>query len=343
MRLMIVGIVLISSTTGLATEKKHSDPRLVIEAYIAAALAGKVDEAVSLALEDNLPSNKAQVLELNEVIDAPTLKVLAVWVSVQNNQAVALTEHVKITPANPDERDTGCFVFTLARSKDIWLVMDIDFDTEEEAIKHVEEFKKDKLDLECLRRPVLAPNGDASTEAADIWLRVTGGNIQIATTPEVAKAMREGGESAGGMLVNCKSLTFNVNDEGKVFECEGCSFSTWTGIKGKAQRAVFDLAKGTVTLSGDDTSPVELMTNLTGQKVEQKLVTKSVEMTLPPDKPRLVGVPVDDSGPKFFTPDPPKDPKLKSEAFFDGNLVPAPTDKLKTQPPPKEKVIIPNA
>lgn len=289
MRWMIVAIALVSNTAGFAAEKTHPDPRLVIEAYVAAALAGKVDDAVSLGLEDRAASDMTQVLELNAMIDAQTVKIPTVWVGLKNGHAIAVTEQVTITEADSDGPDMGYLVFSLEKLEDRWLVDDFDFDTQEKSNKQVEEFKKKNLDAKSIPAAVLVPNADASEEAAATWFRVTGGNIEIAMTPEHAKSMREIGESAGGMLVNCKSLKLTVNDEGKVFECEGCSFATWTGIKGKAQRAVFDLSKGTVTLSGDDTLPVELLTNLTGQNGEQKLITESIEMTLPPDKPKNIG------------------------------------------------------
>lgn len=203
MRWMIIGIVLISSSTGLATEKTHSDPRLVIEAYVAAALAGKVDDAVSLGLEGRQASDKTQVLELNEMIDAPTINVQIVWAGVKNGLAIAVTEQVTVTEADLGEPVTGYLVFSLKNLEDKWLVDDLDFDTEEKSNKQVEEFRKENLDAEFLPLAVRRPNADANKEAVDIWVRVTGGNIQIATTPEVAKAMQEGGESAGGMLVNC--------------------------------------------------------------------------------------------------------------------------------------------
>jgi len=135
-------------------------------------------------------------------------------------------------------------------------------------------------------------------------------------------------------LVNCKSVKLTINDEGNVFECQGCSFTTSTGIKGRAQCVVFDLAKRTVTLSGDDFTPVELLTNLTGQNVEQKLVAGSILMTLPPDRPKLIGVPVE-PGSRFFQAETLPDPKPKAKGAGDNDV--RPTDKLETPPPSKQK------
>jgi hypothetical protein len=334
MRWVIAAIVLLSGTAGIATEKIHSNPRLVIEAYVDAALAGKVDDAVSLGLPDRAASDQTQVIELYKLIDAPTVKIPAVWVSVKNGHAIAVTEQVTIKEPDLDKPESGYFVFSLEKLEDRWLVDDIDYDSEIEANEQVEEFKKANLDAESLPVALLAPNVSADAEAATTLLRVTGGHIEIAMTPEHAKAMQQRGESAGGMLVNCKSVKLTINDEGNVFECQGCSFTTSAGIKGRAQCVVFDLAKGTVTLSGDDFTPVELLTNLTGQNVEQKLVAGSILMTLPPDRPKLIGVPVQADS-RFFQAETLPDPKPKAKGADDSDV--RPTGKLETPPPSKQK------
>ena len=143
-------LALAMSSVAFACETRHDNPRSVIEAYVAAALSGKVDDAVALALADRAASDKKQVQELNAFIEAETLKIPIVWAGEKSGRAIARTEHVKIAEANPDGRDTGYLVFTLVKSQGKWLVDDIDFDTDERAKQQIEDFKKKNLDAKSL-------------------------------------------------------------------------------------------------------------------------------------------------------------------------------------------------
>ena len=150
MRLIFAAIVLAMGAVAYARETSHDDPRSVIEAYVAAALSGKVDDAVAIALADRTASDKKQVEELNVFIEAETLKIPIVWVGETRGQAIAATERVKLTEADTDGPDTGYLVFLLVKSQGKWLVDDIDFDTEERAKRQVEDFKKKNLDAKSL-------------------------------------------------------------------------------------------------------------------------------------------------------------------------------------------------
>ena len=132
MRFVVVSIALSLSAVPIADDKVQHDPRSAIEAYLAAALTGKVDDAVALALENRAASDEDQLHELNTFIEAPTLKVPAVWVGAKNGRAIAVSEQIQITEADPDGRNTGYLVFSLVKSKNKWLVDDIDFDTRRE-------------------------------------------------------------------------------------------------------------------------------------------------------------------------------------------------------------------
>jgi len=123
------------------------------------------------------------------------------------------------------------------------------------------------------------PNDKNTGRATTV--RVSGGNVEIATTPEDAKLVRQRVEASGGIWIDCDSLKFSVSAEGKVLECDDCRFATSSLVSGTAQLAVFDFAKGTVTLSGDDITPVEIVTDAEGQKTGQLLTAKTIELTLP--------------------------------------------------------------
>lgn len=143
---IVVAAVLVLSTVAVADDKPAADPRAVVEGYVVAALAGKADDAVKLAVEGQSPSRKDQVEEFKALVDAKTVKLPTVFVGAAKGRAIAVSEEVKITKANPDGRDKGHLVFALVKSGDKWLVKDIDFRTEEKAKEQVEEFKKKNPD-----------------------------------------------------------------------------------------------------------------------------------------------------------------------------------------------------
>jgi hypothetical protein len=140
-RVAVVAVVLAFSTVAFADDKPAADPRAAVERYVAAALVGKVDDAVKLAVEGQSPSKKDKVEEFKMMVDAKAVKLPTVFFSAVNGQAIAVSEEVKITKANPDGRDKGHLVFGLVKSGDNWLVKDIDFRTEEKAKDQIEKFK----------------------------------------------------------------------------------------------------------------------------------------------------------------------------------------------------------
>lgn len=148
MRRIIAAIVLTMSPVAIARETIDDNPRSVIEAYVAAALAGKVDAAVAMTLRPAI--DKEYVEDLNDMIEAESLEIPIVWWGEKKGQAIARTKQVKITEADPDGRDTGYLVFLLVMSDGKWLVDDIDFDTAEKAKQQVADFKKANLDAKSL-------------------------------------------------------------------------------------------------------------------------------------------------------------------------------------------------
>jgi hypothetical protein len=119
------------------------DARGTIELYVTAALAGKVDDAAKLAVHGSSPQSpakKERIEEFKAMVDAKAIKFPTVLAGKQ--QAIAVSEGVKLTKAQPDGTDKGVLIFALVKSDDEWLVKDIDFRTEESAKDQVEKFKK---------------------------------------------------------------------------------------------------------------------------------------------------------------------------------------------------------
>jgi len=150
MRWIVVGITLTWNVVVFAGEPPHDNPRSTIEAYLAAALAGNIDEAVSLATEDREASSNNTLQDFKTMFDANNMKVPIVWLGEKNGRAIAVSEEVKIAESNPDGRNTGRLVFDLVKTKGKWLVDSVGFDTAERAKEQVGEFKKENPDAKSL-------------------------------------------------------------------------------------------------------------------------------------------------------------------------------------------------
>lgn len=160
---------------------------------------------------------------------------------------------------------------------------------------------------------VLVPGAGGDSEYADdVWVRVTSHHVEILTADEATEAVQKREE---GMLVKCKSLKISVTSrkyrpdemltaenlpmklKSRIIECLDCSSFTSAGMNGTAHSVVFNQGKGIVTLTGDDATPVQLTIHSNGNG-EQKIVSQSMQITLPSSKLRT---PIDRIRP---TPDP---------------------------------------
>ena len=150
MRWFVVSIALALNVVAFADEKPHENPRSTVEAYLAAALAGKTAEAASLATEDREASSVSTLQDFKKMFDVKQIKVPTLWMGEKSGRAIAVTEPVQIAEADPDGRNTGRLLFDLVKSKDKWLVDGVDFDNHVEAKVKVEEFKKTNLDARSL-------------------------------------------------------------------------------------------------------------------------------------------------------------------------------------------------
>jgi hypothetical protein len=133
-------------TLAIADEQPKPNARNAVERYVAAALAGKDEDAAALAVEGKSPAKKKRIEELKRLLGGKALKLPTVLVGETKGEAIAVSESVKLTQANPDGRDTGCLVFGLVKSGDKWLVRDIDFPTAEAAKEKVKGFEKKNRD-----------------------------------------------------------------------------------------------------------------------------------------------------------------------------------------------------
>lgn len=130
----------------VAEEKRKETPRTVLEAWLDAALSGKVEAAQALAVEGADPAKKKTIEEFQAMLRANALKVPTVLVGEKLGKALAVSEPVKVTMANPDGRDTGVMTFQVVKVKDKWRVKDIDFKTPEKAKADLADFKTKHAD-----------------------------------------------------------------------------------------------------------------------------------------------------------------------------------------------------
>jgi hypothetical protein len=131
------------------TGEPQANARTCVRTFLAAALAGKVDEAVALADGSRLPA--AQIRQLGDRIKAKKLTLVSVLASETGPRkgALAITESVQLARPDPDGRDTGKLAISLAKRDDRgWLVQDIDFESEESLKGEVDRFLEDFPDAQ---------------------------------------------------------------------------------------------------------------------------------------------------------------------------------------------------
>jgi hypothetical protein len=159
----------------------RQNARAVVEAYIAAALAGDVAKAASLAKSS--PASPKRIAEFPELLNVQRLKIQTVYVNdpAKPTRALATSEAVKLAEDHkqPDGQRDGFMVFTLELTDEKWLVGDIDFETEAGADEELEKFIK--ANPNSIGLPPLTSNSMPNrTPAAD--------PSQIATASATPKA-----------------------------------------------------------------------------------------------------------------------------------------------------------
>jgi hypothetical protein len=141
----LVVLLVVGAAAG-ADDKPRTGAPDVVERYVAGALAGKVDDTAALAVKGKSPTKKKRIEELKTLVGAGTLKLDRVLVGENKGQAIAVSQAVRLTKANPDGRNSGRLVFGLVKSGNHWLVRDIDFPDEEGAKEKVKAFRKKNAD-----------------------------------------------------------------------------------------------------------------------------------------------------------------------------------------------------
>lgn len=117
--------------------------REVVEAYVAAALAGKVADAAALATAGTAAESKEQIEEFRKTLGGTKPVVIAdVLADDKQNEALAVSGQVKLAEPDPDGQDTGRLVFLLNRSSGKWSISDIDLESRTNADKEIQAFKK---------------------------------------------------------------------------------------------------------------------------------------------------------------------------------------------------------
>jgi hypothetical protein len=132
------------------------DARSVVEAYISAALAGRVDQAASFA--KGTPAVRNQIEAFSRQLNVQRLAMKSVYVNdpAKPVSALATSEVVKLTKKQPNGQRDGFLVLTLTKSDEGWFVTDIDFESEESADSELKKFLETNPDAIIL--PPLAGN-----------------------------------------------------------------------------------------------------------------------------------------------------------------------------------------
>jgi hypothetical protein len=124
----------------LLVPQPATDARSVAEQYVAAALSGKTDDAVKLAVEGQSTAKPKKIEELKEAIGKDKLLLPTVYFSDAKKYALAVSDSVKVN--DPKGAQEGVLVFVLVKRDDGWRVKDIDFRDAAKAKKLVEDMQK---------------------------------------------------------------------------------------------------------------------------------------------------------------------------------------------------------
>jgi RNA polymerase sigma factor (sigma-70 family) len=169
-----------------ADEKPDDAPRATVERYVSAALAGKADEAVKLAVQGaspQSPARKKRVAELATRVKARAIRFPTLYADAE--EAIAVSEEVRLTKGQPDGTDRGFLVFAVVKSGGRWLVKDIDFRSAEGAKGKVEKFKKKHPDARSVPAgradgpKAGASSGNRRVSARKVSIRFLGGAQKV--------------------------------------------------------------------------------------------------------------------------------------------------------------------
>ena len=128
---------------GIEEPLDRQNARAVVEAFLAAAIAGRIDEAVSLteqtelAVEDSLGYRNAMAAFFRQ-FNVQRLAMKSVYVNepAEPVTAMAISEAVKLAEQRPDGQRDGIFVLTLTMSEEGWFVSDYFLDESAESADH---------------------------------------------------------------------------------------------------------------------------------------------------------------------------------------------------------------
>ncbi|MEZ6091667.1 MAG: hypothetical protein R3C05_27365 [Pirellulaceae bacterium] len=122
----------------------HRNARSVVEAYVAAALAGDVAGAASFG--KGIQADPKRIAEIRTFLNIQRIKIPTVYVNdtAKPPRALATSEAVKLDEEHkqPDGQRDGFLVFTLELTDEIWSVTDLDFESESSAEEELTRFLK---------------------------------------------------------------------------------------------------------------------------------------------------------------------------------------------------------
>ena len=123
-----------------------SDARAVAERYVAAALEGRIDEAVALVPAGRGPTSRRGIREFAALFGGKSLDLALVRVSEKRGRGIAVSETVKPNQPIPDGPDPVTVVLEMGRDGGDWLIRDVDFDSDERAAQRLANFAADFAD-----------------------------------------------------------------------------------------------------------------------------------------------------------------------------------------------------
>ncbi|NLS91553.1 MAG: hypothetical protein GXX96_05145 [Planctomycetaceae bacterium] len=119
-----------------------SDPVAATEAYVKAALDGRIEDAAGLAKPDSSTARRESIEDFHKLLGKKLPAMATVCSSERGRAALVLTEEIAFAERQPDRQSTGRLLFTLVRIGDSWVVDDVDIERKESTEEELAAFRE---------------------------------------------------------------------------------------------------------------------------------------------------------------------------------------------------------
>jgi serine/threonine protein kinase len=187
----------------------HRNARSVVEAYVAAALAGDVAKAASLA--NGVQADAKRITEFRTLLNVHRIKIPTVYVNdpAKPTRALATSEAVKLEEEHkqPDGQRDGFLVFTLDLIDEKWLVSDLDLESESGAEEELKQFLKTSpgaIGLSPVSQSPMLPGANSKVMAPSVPAGKVGQTIIVGQAKKMPAAQIFPAEEVAQLIARIK-------------------------------------------------------------------------------------------------------------------------------------------